>query len=111
MTPNVAILLDEPLDVTPYTRRTFLSGGVRKRIGATRTTAGFLVAVRRPEALRSALEPTGLQRKLNSSDQDLLEPHEEDAGRLRRAERLGAFGLAWLGLVIAEQVWRLFSGS
>ena len=107
--PNVAVVLNAPIDISSYKRRSVGPGGFNKTLTGTKTTQGFLASVREPTAAASAFERMGLLDKLGSRHLALLEPRKEDYKRLRRGHHVLAFSIAWGVLVLADYLWKLIS--
>lgn len=108
--PNVAMMLGEALDVTPYKRTAFSPGGFHKTFLATKTAQGLLLCVRHPDRTAEAFRRTGILRKLRRADHLILRPREEDLKRFRRAHHVAAFSIAYGTLVVAERVWHFLRG-
>jgi hypothetical protein len=109
LSPNVALVLKNRLEFSKLKRSTFSTGGVRKTLVGTKSTQGFLVAVKDPLLAQEAFKRAGVVRKLTSADRHLLEPQREDFRRLRRVQHVAAFGWAYLTLLIAERIWKALS--
>lgn len=106
--PNVAVILERPLDVDAYRRWGWVDRDVRSPRRASDPKPGFLLAVRDAPAFQAAIAAWGVARKLTDADADVLEPTESDVRRYRRVAMQRAARWLFVLFLLLEKLRVLF---
>jgi hypothetical protein len=104
--PNVAVILNEPVELTNLRRKAISSSNLFvRRLCDVERAPGFLVRLKDPDAAANAFATKGLLRKLDGGRASLIEPLDEDVKRYRRWRVRTSLAKIISVLLFARLVW------